>query len=82
MKNVIETYNANRQAAGELFKLHSKNKTVCFFEDDIYLIQKGKDNFTVIYFLQVKENLDYSQAAFELGACIMHNSACNGILKN
>jgi hypothetical protein len=80
--NVIETYNANRQTASEILKTHHRHSKVCYSQDDIHLIQKGRDNFTVIYFLQVKTDLDYSQAAKELGACIMHNAACDGKLDN
>ena len=60
-----------------------KPKT-CFHDDhaDISLIQTGVDRFTVKYFKQIKERLTYSQAALELGACIMHALACDGKLDN
>lgn len=48
----------------------------------IYLDQRGPDNFTVTYGLQVKRNLDYRSAALELGACIMHALACEDRLDN
>lgn len=78
--NIIDKYNQNRQTASELLKIHSKGKKVCYSQDDIHLIQNSKSNFTVIYFLQVNSGLDYVQAAKELGLCIMHQSACNGLL--
>lgn len=78
--NIIDKYNQNRQTASELLKIHSKGKKVCYSQDDIHLIQTAKDCFTVIYFLQVKTDLNYVQAAEELGLCIMHQSACNGLL--
>lgn len=49
---------------------------------DVELIQNGKDNFTVRYFKQVTDMLTYSQAATELGSCIMHALACEGKLDN
>lgn len=49
---------------------------------DIALKQAGKDNFTVIYGKQVVGNLPYSQAATELGVCIMHALACDSKLDN
>jgi hypothetical protein len=48
----------------------------------IQLIQVGKDNFTVVYWKQVKDHLNYAKAALELGSCIMHALACDGILDN
>ena len=48
----------------------------------IHLDQQGKDRFTVVYGLQVKNDLDYSEAAMELGSCIMHALACEGKLDN
>lgn len=48
----------------------------------IELQQNGIDRFTVVYGLQVKSNLNYSQAARELGAAIMHMQACEGHLDN
>ena len=59
-------------------------KTLCYSlpEAKISLEQTGLDRFTVTYFLQVKDQLNYSQAAHELGACIMHHLACEGKLDN
>ena len=48
----------------------------------ITLTQTGIDRFTVQYGKQVKSNLTYAQAAAELGACIMHSRACDGVLDN
>lgn len=42
----------------------------------IQLVQYGKNNFTVIYGKQVKENLTYGEAAKEYGCAIMHALAC------
>jgi hypothetical protein len=49
---------------------------------DVQLTQTGIDRFTVRYGKQVKTALTYSQAAAELGACIMHSLACNEKLDN
>lgn len=51
-------------------------------EQLIELQQTGIDRFTVVYGLQVKTGLDYSKAALELGACIMHLQSCNGEIDN
>lgn len=48
----------------------------------IELQQTGFDRFTVVYGLQVRVGLSYSQAASELGACVMHMQACEGHLDN
>ena len=48
----------------------------------IELQQTGFNRFTVVYGLQVKRGLHYDKAASELGACIMHLQACNGMLDN
>ena len=48
----------------------------------IELRQQGRDNFSVRYGLQLKTGLDYSAAALELGACIMHAAACDSLLDN
>lgn len=48
----------------------------------IELQQTGFDQFTVVYGLEVKAGLDYSDACAELGSCIMHLQACEGPLDN
>lgn len=59
---------------------------VCFEEVrgawPIRLTQTGIDRFTVTYGLQVKKGLSYTEAALELGACLMHAAACDGVLDN
>lgn len=58
-----------------------KKPKTCFILDSlafgISLEQNGKDSFNVIYGKQVKERLDYGEAAMELGSCIMHALACD-----
>jgi hypothetical protein len=49
-------------------------------EYDIKLIQTNFDRFTVRYGKQVKTDLNYGQAARELGTAIMHAVACDGKL--
>ncbi len=46
----------------------------------VAMVQTGCNKFTVIYGLQVKSGLDYTQAAFELGKCLMHHLACESII--
>ncbi len=48
----------------------------------IKLTQEGVDNFSVTSGLQTKAKLSYSQAAEELGECIMFHLACEGQLDN
>lgn len=48
----------------------------------IELQQTGFDRFTVVYGLQVETDLNYADAAAELGECIMHLQACNSQLDN
>lgn len=59
---------------------------VCFELDTpngtIKLEQKADKTFRVTYGLQAIEPLLYDQAALELGACIMHAKACEGLLNN
>jgi len=49
---------------------------------DIALVQAGRDNFTVIYGMQIEKGLTYSEAAKRLGCAIMHAAACDGRLDN
>lgn len=42
--------------------------------------QNPKATFKVTYGLQVRSNLEYGQAAKELGECIFHALACDGKL--
>ena len=44
----------------------------------ITLKQDARGRFTVRYWKQVKAGLSYTDAAKELGACIMHAAACDG----
>ena len=48
----------------------------------IEMVQLANRRFRVIYGKQIRTGLDYSQAAAELGACIMHALACEGKLDN
>lgn len=48
----------------------------------VQLKQSGVDSFTVVYFKQIKKDLNYEAAATELGACIMHALACESRLDN
>lgn len=57
-------------------------KTECFHTGDVTLYQTGRDRFTVVYGKQVKKGLTYADAASELGACLMHQAACDGVLDN
>jgi hypothetical protein len=54
----------------------------CFETGSVKLVQNGVDKFTVVYGKQVRAGLSYSAAALELGACIMHERACEGGLDN
>lgn len=64
----------------------TKKETMCLsmtgFCFPIELRQRGPDNFTVQYGQQIKSGLDYTAAALELGACIMHALACDSKLDN
>jgi hypothetical protein len=42
------------------------------------LSRTGRGRYTVQYGKQEKRNLDYLQAASELGVCLMHALACDG----
>jgi hypothetical protein len=61
-------------------------RTVCFETTigglPIRLTQTGLDRFTVTYWKQIKQGLDYGKAATELGSCIMHALACDAKLDN
>lgn len=57
------------------FELETPNGT-------IKLEQKADKTFRVTYGLQVIDNLLYNKAALELGACIMHSKACEGLLNS
>lgn len=48
----------------------------------VTLSQSARKLFTVEYGAQIKRGLTYSEAAHELGACLMHAMACNGDLDN
>lgn len=48
----------------------------------IELRQHGVNRFSVRYGLKLRTGLDYASAAAELGKCIMHMRACDGVLDN
>ena len=61
-----------------------KSKTRFTLTDGAYPIrldQEDKNHFTVVYGQQVKTNLSHSEAACNLGECIMHSLALQGKLK-
>ena len=62
------------QVKGKLCKEHA--------DLQVRLVQQGIDRFAVIYGLQVKERMNYGDAASEYGACLMHALACDGKLDN
>jgi len=56
-----------------VFDKKSKNELIA-----VYKISKNK--YSVQYGAQWFENLDYHNAANELGFCIFHNLNCEGVL--
>lgn len=46
----------------------------------ISLAQQGPNLFTVTYGKQVHYGLTYREAAVEIGECIMHSLACEGLV--
>jgi len=55
------------------------------FTHQFYLVfvdQTDLNQFTVTYGQQVIEGLNYSQAATNLGSCLLHAAACYGHLDN
>jgi hypothetical protein len=46
------------------------------------LKQRGPDNFTITYGLQVRDGLTYDEACLEFGECLFHGLACDGKLDN
>ena len=53
---------------------------LCIQSGDVTLQQvpgKRSRAFLVRYGMQVKSKLSYSEAASELGACLMHQAMCN-----
>lgn len=55
---------------------------LCLLQGIVSLQQRGQDNFLVRYGRQIKAGLTYTEAAKELGACLMHQAACDGKLDN
>ncbi len=43
--------------------------------------QTSKKRYTVTYGLQVRTGLSYSEAAKELGLCLMHSMACESLIE-
>ena len=57
--------------------------TICWKYDEVTLQQHKTHQhaqFIVRYGKQVHNNLTYKQACCELGAAIMHQAQCNGLL--
>lgn len=48
----------------------------------LQLLQQKRNRFTVIYGLQIKKDLSYTEAAREFGYCLLHNLACAGRLED
>jgi len=76
---------SNRKAKERSDSLMDELKT-CWKMDElafsVSLMQRGQDCFTVIYGRQVRSDLNYGEAAKELGQAIMHALACDGKLDN
>lgn len=47
---------------------------------EVYMIQRSKDSFAVVYCLQVHANLTRVQAAREFGECCLHQAQCETLL--
>jgi hypothetical protein len=47
---------------------------------DVFLIQKSKTVFHVVYGLEVKQAMDYETAAAQFGFSVMHQATCEGLL--
>lgn len=46
----------------------------------VQLHQQSLNRFTVVYGQQMAKDLPYTEAALELGSCIMHSLSCEGKL--
>jgi hypothetical protein len=55
---------------------------LCLQFDAVTLQQRGKDNFAVRYGKQVDADATYAEACALLGAALMHQAACGGLLDN
>lgn len=72
----------NRFVAEMQFDKAEPKHQLCLREGLVTLQQKGPNNFLVRYGKQIHEQLTYGEAAFEFGACLMHQGACDGLLDN
>jgi len=48
----------------------------------VYLLQSGADKFHIVYGLEVKMAMDWCTAASQFGHSVMHQAACDGLLKH
>lgn len=69
-----------KSEAQDLKKYHRDD--AAFTSGLVQLQQRGVDSFTVVYGLDVRRNLDYAQAARELGCGLMHQLACDSMIDN
>lgn len=51
---------------------------VTTLDSQIILEQTSLTTFAVVYGSQLKQNLNYVQAAHEFGECLMHSAVCAG----
>lgn len=58
-----------------------RGKFIRSFENGkIELWRNGRDDFAVVYGLQIKEGLTYWSATKEIGSCIFHSLNCEGLV--
>lgn len=48
----------------------------------VKLEQRASGAFRVTYGAEVKDNLTYSEAAEQMGYCLMHAMACNSLIND
>lgn len=66
------------------FTIKSSSDTIHFVQIGgihLSLEQSGFNEFAVVYGLDRKEKLSYTEAAKEYGECLMHALGCQGVLE-
>lgn len=58
----------------------AKGKLVATYADGMVEAWHTRGKFAVVYGLSISENLDYAQAAKELGSALFHALQCDGKL--
>jgi hypothetical protein len=81
-REALATYDAQQALPPEVVFAWGPRSALSAGLPIVTMRQRGPDDFSVQYGMQLSRRLTYAKACAELGQCIMHALACDSLIDN